>query len=144
MGISTRIPGPTGRRLKGWCRLAQGLLLFASWLGGPIPPLWDQLDQWFFTFSNSSLGLNPLWDGLWAVSNNRQFDLVAALGMTAVFIWSGLSSRPGGWSQLWVRALIGAVLGLLAQGLIHEFLDLPRASPTLQVEGSQRLSQLVT
>jgi hypothetical protein len=43
-----------------------------------------------------------------------------------------------------VRALIGAVLGLLAQGLIHEFLDLPRASPTLQVEGSQRLSQLVT
>jgi hypothetical protein len=131
MGISTRIPGPTGRRLKGWCRLAQGLLLFASWLGGPIPPLWDQLDQWFFTFSNSSLGLNPLWDGLWAVSNNRLFDLVVALGMTAVFIWSGLSSRPGGWSQL-------------AQGLIHEFLDLPRASPTLQVEGSQRLSQLVT
>lgn len=78
------------------------------------------------------------------MSNNRLFDLVAALGMTAVFIWSGLSSRPGGWSQLWVRALIGAVLGLLAQGLIHEFLDLPRASPTLQVEGSQRLSQLVT
>jgi hypothetical protein len=78
------------------------------------------------------------------VSNNRLFDLVAALGMTAVFIWSGLSSRPGGWSQLWVWALIRAVLGLLAQGLIHEFLDLPCASPTLQVEGSQRLSQLVT
>jgi membrane-associated phospholipid phosphatase len=144
MGVSTRLPGRPGSRLRGWCCLGLGLLLLASWLGGPIRPLWDRLDLWFFRLSNSSLGLNPLWDGLWAVSNNRLFDLVAALGMTAVFFWSGLSSRPGRWSQLLVRALIGALLGLLAQGLIHQYLDLPRASPTLQMEGSQRLSQLVT
>jgi len=131
-------------RLRGLCSAVFGVLLVLSWLGSPLRQLWDAVDRWFFALTNPTLGLNPLWDGIWAVSNNRLFDLVAALGMTGVFLWSGLSSRPGRWSQLLVRALIGALLGLLAQGLIHEYLDLPRTSPTLQVEGSQRLSQLVT
>ena len=129
--------------LLGWCSVALGVLLLASWLGGPIRPLWDGLDNWFFGVTNASLGLHPLWDGLWAVSNNRLFDLVAGLGMTGVFLFSGRSSTPPAWPELLVRALIGALLGLLAQGLIHQYLELRRESPTLQIDGSQRLTQLV-
>jgi Kdo2-lipid A phosphotransferase len=131
-------------RLRGWCSVAAGLLLIASWLGGPLRPLWDGLDRWFFLLTNPSLGLNPVWDGIWAVSNFRPFDLVAALAMAAVFLWSGLRSGSRSWAPLLVRAMIGALLGMLGQGLIKELANLPRSSPTLQFEGSQRLTQLAT
>lgn len=131
------------RRL-GWLSVTLGLLLLASWLGGPLRPLWDGLDRFFFTVTNATLGSNPIWDGIWAISNNRLFDLVAALALMTVFLCSGLTSTNRRWSDLLVRAMIGALLGLLAQVLIHELVDLRRASPTLQFPDSQRLSRLAT
>jgi Kdo2-lipid A phosphotransferase len=120
-----------------------GALLLASWLpGGPIRLLWDGLDGWFFSITNTSLGLSPLWDGLWAITNHRLFDLPAGLIMAALFLFSGRCSSPPRWATLLVHALIGALLGLLAQGLIHQWLDLSRLSPTLELPGSQRLSEL--
>lgn len=120
-----------------------GALLLASWLpGGAIRPLWDGLDGWFFSLTNPSLGLNRLWDGLWAITNHRLFDLPAALTMAALFLFSGRSSSPPRWATLLVHALIGALLGLLAQGLIHEWLDVSRLSPTLELPDSRRLSEL--
>jgi Kdo2-lipid A phosphotransferase len=120
-----------------------GVLLLASWWPGwPVRPLWDGLDGLFFSISNASLGLSPLWDGFWAITNHRLFDLPAGLIMAALFLFSGRSSTPPRWATLLVHAVIGALLGLLAQGLIHQWLDLNRLSPTLELADSQRLSDL--
>lgn len=131
------------RRRQGWLVVLAGALLLASWLPrGAIRPLWDGLDGWFFSITNASLRLNRLWDGLWAITNHRLFDLPAALTMAALFLFSGRSSSPPQWATLPVHALIGALLGLLAQGLIHEWGTLSRLSPTLELPDSQRLSEL--
>lgn len=142
------MPSPAARPMRSrsrqsWLMVLAGLLLLASWWSaGPLQPLWDGLDRWFFSISNASLGLSPLWDGLWAITNHRLFDVPSGLIMAALFLFSGRSSTPPRWATLLVHALIGALLGLMAQGLIDQWLDLNRLSPTLELPGSQRLSEL--
>lgn len=142
MPAADRQPSARGRR-QGWLLVLAGALLLASWLlPGPLRALWDAVDLWVFSITNRSLGLSPLWDGLWAISNNRLFDIPAGLTMAAIFLVSGRSSTPPRWANLLVHALIGALLALLTQALVHQFWELPRLSPTLEIEGSQRLSEL--
>ena len=134
-------------RQRNWLLVAAGALVLGSWWAGPIRPLWEALDQGFFEISNPLLGANRLWDGFWALTNHRSFDLVAALTMAAIFFQSGrttaLPSGRSAWSAVLIQALIGTLLGLGTKALVSAWLDVDRLSPTLLDPNSQRLSQLV-
>jgi membrane-associated phospholipid phosphatase len=129
-------------RRRGWLAAAAGALLLISWLASPLRVAWDAIDRAFFLPTNASLGQIDLWDALWAIGNFRGFDVVSALTMALIFIWSGCRRGQPGAINLLSRALIGAALGLTAQAIIHEIPDLNRESPTLTFDNSQRLSEL--
>ncbi len=97
----------------------------------------------FFLITNASLGQIDFWDSIWAVSNYRPFDLVAALTMALIFAWPGFQRGQPGVINLISRAFIGAMIGSFAKAIIHEILTLNRHSPTLMYSSSQRLSELV-
>lgn len=99
----------------------------------------------FFLITNASLGQIDFWDSIWAVSNYRPFDLVAALTMALIFAWSGFQRGQPGVINLISRAFIGAMIGSFAKAIIHEILTLNRHRPysdVQQLSTSQRISPL--
>lgn len=130
-------------RLQGWGAAVTGTLLVLSWLISPLRAGWDSLDRALFWAANHSLGHQTIWDGLWALSNHRLFDLVGAVCMAGIFAWSGRQQGQAGGFSLLSRALIGALVGLTAQALIHELISMKRASPALVFTDAQRLSELI-
>jgi membrane-associated phospholipid phosphatase len=130
-------------RQRSWLCLLAGVLLLGSWLGGPLRPLWDGIDELVFRLTNPLLGQQPLWDSAWALANHRATDLIAAVTMAAIFALSGRYDQRRDGAELLVRALVGALLGLASKALTGHLLDLNRLSPTLEFRDSQRLSLLV-
>ncbi len=61
------------------------LLLFTTWLLEPTRSLWLALDEQVFWAANRSLADGELWQKIWAIANNRAFDLVAAASMILLY-----------------------------------------------------------
>ncbi len=62
-----------------------GIVLFASWLLEPTRSLWMELDNLTFWSMNNSLAEGKTWRWLWAITNNRMFDLVTLGCMLLLF-----------------------------------------------------------
>ncbi len=119
-----------------------GILLFASWLLEPTRSLWMQLDNWAFWAMNNSLAEGRTWQWLWAITNQRLFDLVAAASMLLLY---GHRSLIGDRENLNRYIAIGILLLLTAliASQIGKALPIDRISGTFEYPEALRVSNLV-
>lgn len=65
---------------------ALAALLLASWLWPATRQYWDQADAAVFHLLNGSLGVSPVWDGLWALASIRVFDILVGAVLLTLLI----------------------------------------------------------
>jgi len=133
----------------GWLLFWWGLaaLLFASWLYPLTRAGWDALDTLVFYWLNGSLESGKYWQAFWAIVNWRPFDLIAAgLIMIMSFVWIYRREQSDRLGLLAGLTLLLAMI--LATRFSAAFLlyitDYQRYSPSITLEPSYRLSELVT
>ena len=113
-----------------------------SWLIEPTRGLWLALDESLFWAMNQSLTWSEGWQRLWAIANNRAFDLVAAASMLLLFAHQALlRDRPR--LQHYIAVGIFMFITLLLMLLISKELPIERPSATAQFPEALRLTQLV-
>jgi len=117
-------------------------LLILSWLFEPTRTLWLALDEQLFWAMNHSLSWNETWQRLWAIANNRLFDLAAAAAMLMLFAHQALLRDR---SRIKHYIAVGAFmfLTLLVMLLISKELPIVRPSATAVFADALRLTQLV-
>ncbi len=127
------------------CHLIAALLLTTLFL--PLTaPYWHAIDVAFFRAINSTLQDRPLWQLFWACANHKLADWVEDLCFLAFFIVHVRSAAKQLRGRkiaelLFCVLLIAAILYFVNRLLFRETLSIPRASPTLALEGSVRLSE---
>jgi len=128
--------------------LAIAAMFLVTWLQPATRTSWDQLDLLIFRALNNTLGLGVWSQRFWAICNWRGFDLVSAAAMLTIIL-VGLRHDK---SRTFVRAIasLAVVMGtiLVTRELVSEFfinraLEYHRASPTMILDNTWRLSQLV-
>jgi len=100
------------------------------------------LDTRAFWAMNNSLNWNKSWQTLWAIANNRAFDLVAALSIVLIFAHQALWRDR----QNLNRYMAIGMMMILAVGLVMQFgkmIPIERPSATADFPEALRLSQLV-
>lgn len=118
--------------------------LLLSWLSPSTRPYWEQLNLSLFQLLNGSLGHSSLWDGFWAISSIRIFDILVAavllcLTIHSRFIFAAYETRR---ALLYFFSLL--VLLLIARVIFSKLISQmgwQHASPSVQVAGSVHLSQ---
>lgn len=133
----------------GWLLLWWGLaaLLFASWLFPVTRSAWDAFDTQLFYWLNGSLESGKYWQGFWAFVNWRPFDLVAASIILIIsFFW--IYQQPQD-KRLGLLSGLSVLLTLIlatrfSAALLLYITDYQRYSPSIMLEPSYRLSELVT
>ncbi|WP_084609653.1 phosphatase PAP2 family protein [Sedimenticola selenatireducens] len=118
------------------------LLLMLSWLVEPTRGLWQALDEQLFWAMNRSLDWSEGWRRLWAVANNRAFDLVAAVAMLLLFAHQALL-RDRKRLQHYIAVGLMMFITLLLMLAISKELPIERPSATAQFPEALRLTQLV-
>ncbi|MCH8922281.1 MAG: phosphatase PAP2 family protein [Planctomycetes bacterium] len=126
---------------------ALALLLVATWLTPATRQLWDRFDLAVFRLLNDSLALGHGWQMFWAVANYRALDVLPAVLILALFVVS-IWGRPRDvqnqhWALLGVLAVVLVVVPPLMELVVHQSLHYSRLSPTLVLDDTLRLSQLV-
>ncbi len=118
------------------------LLLFASWLLEPTRSLWLALDDSVFWAANRSLAEGELWREIWAITNHRAFDVVAALSMLLLFgHYALLRDRQNLGRYIAIGLLLTVTITLLLQG--SKWIPIERNSATMFYPEALRLSELV-
>jgi membrane-associated phospholipid phosphatase len=119
------------------------ILLILSWLFEPTRSLWLALDEQLFWAMNRSLNWGEGWQRLWAIANNRTFDLAAAAAMALLFAHRALISDR---AQLKHYVAVGGFMfiTLLIMLAISKELPIVRPSATALFPEALRLSELVT
>ncbi len=119
-----------------------GLALLASWMLEPTRSLWMGLDDAAFWAMNNSLAEGRTWQWLWALTNNRLFDLVPAIGMLLIFAQRGLiKDRPNLSRYIAIGILL--LLTILVASQVGKALPIERQSATMEYPEALRISQLV-
>lgn len=124
------------------CSNIAALLLFASWLFEPTRSLWMDLDTRTFWAMNNSLSWNKSWQTLWAIANNRAFDLVAALSIALIFAHQALWRDRQHLSRYIAIGLM-MILTVVLMMQIGKMIPIERPSATVDFPEALRLSQLV-
>lgn len=123
------------------CHLA-ALLLFFSWLIEPTRTLWLALDTQSFWAMNNSLAWGESWQILWAIANNRAFDLVSATAMLSVFAWPALVSDRSN-QRRYIAMVLMVLITIMIFLTIGKQIPVDRVSATTDFEDALRLSRLV-
>lgn len=132
----------------GWRKTPLGLanllalLLLSSWLVEPTRSLWLTLDEQLFWAMNRSLAWGEPWQRLWALANNRAFDLVAALSMLLLFAHQALL-RDRRRLRHYIAVGLMMFITLLLTLAISKELPIERPSATAMFTEALRLTQLV-
>lgn len=119
-----------------------GLLLMLSWLIEPTRGLWLAFDEQLFWAMNRSLEWSEEWRRLWAIANNRAFDLVAAVAMLLLFAHQALL-RDRKRLQHYIAVGLLMFTTLLLVMAISKEIPIERPSATAQFPEALRLTQLV-
>lgn len=119
-----------------------GIILFASWLLEPTRSLWMGLDNRAFWAMNNSLAEGRAWQWLWAMTNNRLFDLVTAACMLSLFAHRSLITDHEHLNR-YIAIGILLLLTVLIASQIGKALPIERPSATLAFPDALRISQLV-
>ncbi|WP_432470903.1 phosphatase PAP2 family protein [Amphritea sp. HPY] len=123
------------------CNVA-ALLLFTSWLLEPTRSFWLYLDNQSFWAMNNSLAWGETWQKIWAIANNRAFDLVAAFAMLSLFAYPALISDRSN-QRRYIAIFALAILTVLIFITIGKEIPVDRVSATTDYKDALRLSQLV-
>ncbi len=119
------------------------LALLASWFVEPARSLWLALDERFFWFTNQTLAPERPWQVLWAATNVRAFDLLAALSMVGLYAHYTLRRGRDQMARLIAVGLMLTSLLVVAKRFADALSLVHRRSPTLVHAESHRLSELV-
>jgi Kdo2-lipid A phosphotransferase len=125
------------------CHLGVLLLLLSSFL-----PFWETIDKMTFTWMNNSLRNSSSWQTFWALSNHSIADWVedlCILGFYAIALFRTpkMERKKRVWQFVFCLFFIALTILLINRLLCRDFLHLRRYSPTLMIEGSFRLSDLL-
>lgn len=118
-------------------------LLFVSWLYEPTRSFWIAIDTATFWAMNNSLSWCTTWQWIWALGNNRGFDLVAAIGMLSVFTHYAFSKDRKNLHRYMAILLFTGLVTVVTME-IGSAIPIERKSPTQQFSDVTRLSELVT
>jgi len=128
------------------------LLLLFSWIFPLTGIYFDRLDHTTFTFLNSTLKQGEKWQLFWAVTNMRIFDIMGGLLVFAMLIFhmysdkNSVNSAPP--REKFVFFIVFIMLSLIINKVIFSgilgLLDYNRLSPSLALDGSIRLSEIIT
>lgn len=118
------------------------LVLMLSWLLEPTRALWLALDEQLFWAMNRSLNWGEGWQRLWAIANNRAFDLAAAAAMLLLFAHQALL-RDRQRLPHYIAVGLMMFITLLLMLAISKELPIVRPSATAQFPEALRLTQLV-
>ncbi|MES9962038.1 MAG: phosphatase PAP2 family protein [Candidatus Sedimenticola sp. 20ELBAFRAG] len=124
------------------CTLLPALLL-GSWIIEPTHTLWQRLDEQVFWAMNDSLAGNRVWQQIWAVANNRMFDLVAALSMVMLFAHYALFRERQNFRHLVAVGMVIFCALVVAILIGTQLIPVERPSATAMFPDALRLSQLV-
>jgi len=122
------------------------LVLCASWfIAGPWRDAWDAIDNAVFFTLNGMLADKQPMAVFWALANNRSFDLVPALIFLVLF-WRYMAG--GGPARELLERVTGCFLMVAFVVLVSRVIegmvfDFERASPSLVMEPSHRLTEMV-
>ncbi len=119
-----------------------GIILFASWLLEPTRSLWMDLDNRVFWAMNNSLAEGRAWQWLWAITNHRLFDLVAASSMLLLFAHRSLIGDRGNLSRYIAIGILLLLTALIASQ-VSKAIPIDRISGTFEYPEAIRISQLV-
>ena len=132
-----------------WLLIWWGLaaLLFTSWLHPDTRAGWDTLDTQVFYWLNGTLESGKYWQGFWAFVNWRPFDIIAASVILMIsFFWiykQPQEKRLDLLSGLSLLLILILVTRFSAAFLLY-VTDYQRYSPSITLEPSYRLSELIT
>lgn len=120
-------------------------VLLASWLLPDLRQYWNQIDQGVFFLLNGTLDEGHNWQAFWAIANIRIIDLVPLIIMLSIFLIPNLIFN----SDEFRDKLLGLLVVMFFLVLIRyffsvsvEFFAWSSASPSLQLEPVNRLSEL--
>lgn len=110
---------------------------------------WDKLDQFFFRLLNDTLESSQNWRLFWAFANHRYADWLEDVIIAAFFAihirQSQKELRFRKASQLvFCIFYIAAILYFINRMLFRIYLQIPRESPTLALDGGIRLSDYIS
>jgi len=118
------------------------VLLFVSWLYEPTRSYWMALDEATFWLMNDSLRWCKEWQWIWAVANNRGFDLVAALGMVSVFFHYALKYDRQRLHRYVSILVFAGLVGVMAME-VGKSIPIERPSATQQFSNVCLLCEMV-
>jgi len=113
-----------------------------SWLFEPTRSLWLTLDANVFWAMNGSLNWGDTWQKIWAIANNRAFDLAAAISMLSLFALRALRDDPQQLNRYIAMGLFMFVTLVIAMQ-IGKALPIERPSATAHFPEALRLTELV-
>ena len=117
------------------------ILLLLSFLYEPGRTYWLTADDDVFRFFNDSLKLGGTsWRMLWALTNNRLFDLVSGFLLVLVFIVSGLINGRHTWVHHLAIISVTVIAAFIGTRVGH-LLIIERASATVQYSDVFLLSE---
>ncbi len=118
------------------------IILFASWLLEPTRSLWLELDVWCFWVMNNSLAEGKAWQWLWAITNNRAFDLVPAMCMLLIYGHCSLRHDRKNLNR-YIAIGILLILTVVVASQFGKAIPVKRPSATFAFPEALRISQLV-
>lgn len=123
-------------------------LLISTFLWPVTRVFWDWLDTAFFTSINHSLSWGKYWQIFWAMANHKLADWLEDAVILTFFIIhvrrAVKTLRPKRAAELIFCALyIAAIIYYVNRMLFRKCLQIPRASPTLVIDSSICLSDLI-
>lgn len=124
------------------CANLLGTLLLASWLLEPTRSFWIELDTRVFWAMNNSLAEGRAWQWLWAISNNRLFDLVPASLMLLLFSHRSLLKDRENLSR-YIAIGILLLITVVIASQVGKAIPIERQSATFEFPEALRISQLV-
>ncbi len=124
------------------------ILLYATWLLPGTRDVWAFIDRHVFLFLNSWIAKSPFWQHFWAYANHNLTDWLFDVVMLAFFSLYVINAPR----YLRVRctveviytiALFSLTIVLINHYFFGKFIHWKRYSPTLVIEGSTRLSEII-
>ncbi len=118
------------------------IALFASWLLEPTRSLWLELDVWTFWAMNNSLAEGRTWQWLWAITNNRAFDLIPAFCMLLLYGHCSLRHDRQNLNR-YIAIGILLLITIIVASQLGKAIPIKRPSATFAFPEALRISQLV-
>jgi len=120
-------------------------LLFASWLWPVSRVYWNQFDVWLFHLLNDPVHAAGLWAHIWAIGSMRPVDAGVGVVMLAIMLRAGLIF-PANQVRTGLYAFLVALTVMLLMRVgfsdLVEYMGWQHASPSLQIAGSARLTEM--